>query len=71
MSPDRYAPVEFEVTVLAATEKALLCELRAGRELLEVWIPRSQLLDGTEVEDRGDAGTLTIPHWLAEEKELV
>jgi hypothetical protein len=64
----RNEPVEFEVTnVLAATDLALLCVIEGQ----EVWLPRSQLQDGTEVEDRGDSGTVVLPEWLAVEKGLV
>lgn len=60
---------EFEVTeVKVATDKALLVVLDTGDE---VWMPLSQLLEGSEVEEVGDTGKIVIPRWLAEEKELI
>jgi len=36
-----------------------------------VWIPKSQILDASEVYEDGHRGTLVIPEWLATEKGLV
>ena len=64
-------PVSFEgVEVLRATELALHFELEGEK----VWIPKSQILDGSNFGDdseEGDSGELIIPEWLAIEKELV
>jgi hypothetical protein len=51
------------------TEKALLC--RIGKE--DMWIPRSQVREESEVLDDLNAseGTLIISHWIASEKGLV
>jgi hypothetical protein len=35
------------------------------------WIPKSQIADTSEVQGRGDSGTLRIPEWLAKDKELI
>ena len=45
----------------------LLCMIEGK----EVWIPKSQISDDSEVFKKGDAGTLVIPEWLAIEKKLV
>lgn len=64
-------PISFEgVEVLHATGLALYFELEGEK----VWIPRSQILDGSNFGDdseEGDEGELIIPEWLAIEKELV
>lgn len=63
--PDELARVEVE-RVVRATAKALLVEVEGE----EVWIPRSQIHDDSEVWDEGHEGTLVIPLWLAAEKGL-
>lgn len=52
--------------VKIATEKALLCVVDGT----EVWLPRSQILDG-DLDKRGDSGEIEIPTWLADEKDLL
>ena len=60
--------VSFEsVTVVRATEKALLCRIDGK----EHWIPQSQIDDDSEVYREGDEGTLVISEWLATQKGLV
>jgi hypothetical protein len=54
-------------TVTVETEMAILCVI--GTE--EVWIPKSQIDDSSEVQGEGDGGTLVISEWLAKEKGLV
>ena len=53
------------------TELAALCRIRQDRKTRDVWIPLSQLQGGDEPEEDGGKIVLTIPRWLAEEKELV
>jgi hypothetical protein len=61
-------PVEFEdVRVKAETELAILCEIDGK----EVWIPRSQVHDDSEVSSQGDEGTLILARWFAEKEGLV
>lgn len=56
-------PIEIEdVTVIKASDRALLIKTEDGRE---VWIPKSQTLEGTEVGAEGDVGAIVIPAWLA------
>ena len=56
-----------DVTALRETEMALLCEIDGK----QVWIPKSQIHEDSEVYKMGTEGELVIPQWLAEEKELV
>lgn len=55
-----------EVRCIRETTKALLCVIAQE----EVWIPKSQIDDGSEVFEKGHQGTLVISGWLAEQKEL-
>lgn len=48
--------------MLHETDKAILFETGMG----EVWIPKDEIVEHDE-----DAMTVTIPTWLAEEKDLV
>lgn len=67
---ERYEPVCVgTVKVGFVTEKALKVECQGE----EVWIPKSQICEGSEVtaeSRKGTTGTLTIPRWLADEKAL-
>lgn len=60
-------------TFIASTDKAILIEVDG----VEDWIPRSQISEASEdLEDldgleKGDEVTITIPTWLAEDKELI
>jgi len=68
MPNERFEPVSFEVDeVVKETEAAFLCSIE-GEEL---WIPKSQLKDGSDELEEGGSGTIVIPTWLAEEKGLV
>lgn len=51
--------------VKVSTDKALLCVVDGE----EVWIPRSQIVEG-DLEDKGDSGEIEIPEWLATEKGI-
>lgn len=33
-------------------------------------VPLSQLKDGTDVREEGDSGTIAIPRWLAEDRQV-
>lgn len=55
--------VEIEdVEVLRETDKALLVSLDYGDE---VWVPKSQISDNSEVYQDGDIGVLTVSPWWA------
>ena len=68
------ATVEFhDVTVLGESDKGCsdsgaLCCLIEGEE---VWIPKSQIHEDSEVYKEGTEGTLVITEWIAEKKGLV
>ncbi len=60
--------VEIEdVVAKAETDSALLCVI--GGE--EIWIPKSQVDDDSEVYEKGGSGRLVITRWIAEKKELI
>ena len=61
---DRWVEIS-GVEVMHETDKALLCEIQGE----EVWIPKSQLGDESEVKQGGDSGTLVVTRWLAEQKD--
>lgn len=54
-----------EVTV--ETDKAIL--IWTDGEAF--WIPKSQIDESSEVQGKGDSGTLLIPEWLAKEKGIL
>ncbi len=56
-----------DVKVTKETQLSILCVLDSGTE---VWIPKSQIHDDSEVIRLGDEGRLAIPTWLAEDREL-
>jgi hypothetical protein len=64
----RGEPVEFEGCIVTK-ETPLALRVLVGDE--NVWIPKSQILEGSELAEDEDRGTLIIPRWLAEEKGLV
>jgi len=58
---------EGEVELVRATDRALLVNYEGE----EIWIPKSQVDDDSEIYSHrqvGEKGTLVIPYWLAEEK---
>lgn len=63
------AYVEMSVTVIRETEKALL----VNDGTVEAWIPKSQLEYDPEYEtnEQGEEfAVISIPEWLAEDKEF-
>lgn len=48
------------------TDAALLCEIK-GEDL---WIPKSQISDDSEVFEDGGQGTLIVSEWIALQKGL-
>lgn len=56
-----------DVKALKETERALLVEVEGE----EVWLPKSQIDDDSEVYKEDTEGTLVIPLWLAEKHGLV
>lgn len=65
MPEQKLVSVEVE-EVTAETDAAILCLIDGD----EVWIPRSQIGGESDVNEEGDSGSLIIPKWLAEDKEL-
>jgi len=59
-------PVELDVFCIAETDLAILVDIDGE----EIWIPRSQIEDDSEVVEKGDEGTLIISGWLAEQEGL-
>ena len=60
-------PVEFEdVKAEAETEKAILVEIEGDK----YWVPKSQLDKNSEVNEKGDEGTLITTRWWAEKEGL-
>jgi hypothetical protein len=60
--------VEFEdVEALKETKDALLCTIDGD----EVWIPKSQIDDDSEVYAEGHSGQLVVTEWIAKQKGLV
>lgn len=55
-----------DVRCLRETEKALLCEIEGE----EVWLPKSQVHEDSEVFDAEEhsEGTLVVTAWLAEKQ---
>lgn len=59
--------VEFhDVLAVAETDKGLCVVI----EDEEVWLPKSQIDDDSEVYRRGTEGTLIVSRWIAEKKGL-
>lgn len=58
---------EFEgVEAVAETGSALLCRIDGS----DVWIPKSQIDDDSEVFEKGHEGKLVVSEWIAKEKGL-
>lgn len=55
------------VRAIRETANALLCVV----DDQEMWIPKSQISDDSEVYEAGHTGTLIISEWLATQKGLV
>ncbi len=58
--------VMFEMVCTAATENALRLHLEGEDDDSAEWFPRSQLT--TEINAKGDDGSVEMPQWLAREK---
>lgn len=61
-------PVEFSGTVCKKeTDMALLCVIDGK----EYWIPKSQIVEGSEVNSEEDEGVLLLTQWISEQKGLL
>jgi len=56
----------YRLKVVKTTPKALLVSVPGWSN--DVWLPKSQLLPGTDISNEGDTGKVVIPEWLAGEK---
>jgi hypothetical protein len=63
--------VELEVLIVRdePTDKAILVRERLSSP--KIWIPRSEIIDIEYADQRHQKATITIPEWLAQEKELI
>ncbi len=60
--------VEFgDVEVLAESDKAVLCDVEGE----EVWIPKSQIHDDSEVYAADTSGRLVVTEWIARQKGIL
>jgi hypothetical protein len=51
----------------AETERAILVEVNAE----EMWFPKTQIDESSEVTTKGDRGVLVISNWIAKQKNLI
>lgn len=56
-----------DVECTQETDAALLCSVDGQ----EVWIPKSQVDDDSEVYHEGDTGKLVVSVWIATQKGLI
>ena len=52
--------------VIAETDKAILVRF----DDRELWVPKSQVSDNSDVYEKGDSGNLIISPWFAEKEGL-
>jgi hypothetical protein len=62
MSFQRVYEVE-GVQCVAETDKAILCIVPDHGK---AWVPRTQIDELSDVQDKDDEGILTVSHWFAE-----
>lgn len=55
-----------DVRCVRESEKALLCEIYGE----EIWVPKSQILEESDVASEGDVGFLHITEWFADKEGL-
>lgn len=56
-----------DVECEAETDDAILCIIDGK----QYWFPKSQVSDDSEVNKKGEEGTLVVSQWIAEQKDLV
>jgi endo-beta-N-acetylglucosaminidase D len=67
MPREEKEPVEFEdIKAEAETEKAILVEIEGDK----YWVPKSQVHEDSEVNEKGDEGILITTRWWAEKEGL-
>ena len=55
-----------DVSVVHETDNALLCNIEGE----EIWIPKGQIDEDSEVYEEGTEGALVITEWIAKKKGL-
>jgi hypothetical protein len=73
MAVDAY---EFDDELIAVDD--MWCKQETEMALLvvdanydEIWMPKSQIADSSEVLEKDDRGTLVVTRWIAEKKDWV
>lgn len=66
--PQRDEPVEFEDVVVVGENR--VCWHMIFESDVDTWIPKSQLLEGSDELEVGGSGTVIVPRWLAEDRGL-
>lgn len=68
MARDAEDTVEYEhMMVERETDAAILVII----DKRDIWIPKSQIHETSEVRGDGDTGTLVITEWIAKQKGLI
>jgi len=67
MREDEPTVTKRDVKCKKETDKALLCTVDDE----DVWVPKSQVHDDSEVYQEGDEGLLVVSEWLARQKGWV
>ena len=63
---EEYVPsFSFETACKAETQKAILVTYEGK----DTWVPKTQILDDSEVFAKGDEGLLVITEWIAKQKD--
>lgn len=57
--------------IVHATDEAIFVLIPEVDEDEPVWIPQSQVHVNSEIHRKGEAGTLTVTQWFAEQREWV
>lgn len=69
MGRGRLERLPYKVRFQRATEKGVLFEME---DYKEIWFPRSEVECGSDIDELSpdEETEITIPRWLAEEKEI-
>ena len=68
MSRDKGSVVRLYCESIDENELCVVCDFGDGKE---VFIPKSQITDDSEVWESGQEGELEIPEWLAMDRGLI
>lgn len=64
---DEEEPFSCQAECIKATDAALLLLLETGEKH---WVPRSVIVDGSEVTEEGQEGEVVIQGWFAEKEGI-